>query len=129
MGGSPWLIGKHALILQHYDERLRPSEIRFDKMDIWVWILNLPLGWMNRHQGERAMGLIGKVKKIDVDKDGKASGPYLRARVTIDVTKALRRGVLRKTKKEGHPEWFDLQYEKLPFYCLSCGTGALKIGM
>lgn len=26
-----------------------------------------------------------------------------------------------KTRKEAHLEWFDLQYEKLPFYCLSCG--------
>jgi hypothetical protein len=67
------------------------------------------------------MNLIGKVKKMDVDRDGKASGPYLRARVAIDVVKPLRRGVLLKTRKEGNPEWFEIQYEKLPFYCLSCG--------
>jgi len=30
---------------------------------------------MNRHRGEHAMGLVGVVKKMDVDKDGKASGP------------------------------------------------------
>lgn len=63
LGGSPWMVGRHALLLQHYDERLRPSEIRFDRMDIWVRILNLPLGWMNRHRGERAMSLIGKVRR------------------------------------------------------------------
>jgi hypothetical protein len=65
-------------------------------MDIWVRILNLPLGWMNRHRGERAMGLIGTVKKMDVDKDGKANGAYLCARIAIDVAKALRRGVILK---------------------------------
>lgn len=84
------MVGKHALILQNYDEHLRPTEIKFDQMDIWVLILNLPLGWMNQHRGERAMNLIGKVKKIDVDKDGKASGSYLRTRVAIDVAKPLR---------------------------------------
>jgi hypothetical protein len=39
------------------------------------------------------MGLIGNVKKIDVDKHGKANGPYLRGRVAIDVNKLVRRGV------------------------------------
>lgn len=96
LGGSPWMVGRHALLLQSYDERLKPSDIRFDHMDIWVRILNLPLGWMNRHRGERAMGLIGTVKKMDVDKDGKANGAYLCARVAIDVAKALRRGVILK---------------------------------
>lgn len=121
LGGSPWLVGKHALLLQPYDEQVKPSEIRFDRMEIWVRILNLPIGWMNRHHGERAMVLIGVVQKIDVDKDGKASGSFLRARVAIEVGKALRRGVVLKTRKDAEAEWFDIQYEKLPFYCLACG--------
>lgn len=37
------------------------------------------------------------------------------------MAKALCRGVLLKTKKDGIPEWFDIQYKKLLFYCLSCG--------
>jgi len=121
LSGSPWVVGKHAVILRDYQEDLKPSEITFDRMDIWVRILDLPLGWMNQHRGERAMGLIGEVKKMDVDKDGKASGPFLRARVAIEVAKPMRRGVLLKTKRDGAPVWFDIQYEKLPFFCLSCG--------
>ena len=34
LGGSPWMVGRHALLLQTYDENLKPSEIRFDRMDI-----------------------------------------------------------------------------------------------
>lgn len=77
LGGSPWSIRKHAIILREYDESLKPSEIRFDRMEIWARIINLPLGWMNKHRGERVFGMIGDVKRLDVDKDGKASGPYL----------------------------------------------------
>jgi hypothetical protein len=77
---------------------------------------------MNKSRGERVMGLIGSVKKMDVDKEGKASGPFLRARVAIEVTKPVRRGVLVKTKRDSDPELFDLQYEKLPYYCSSCGV-------
>jgi hypothetical protein len=99
LAGSPWMVGRHALILQNYDERLRPSEVRFDYMDIWVRIMNLTLGWMNQHHGERAMSLIGAVKKMDVDRDGKASGSFLRARVVIEVAKPLRRGATENKKK------------------------------
>lgn len=42
--------------------------------------------------------------------------------MAIDVAKPMRRGVLLKTKKDAEPEWFDMQYEKLPFFCLSCGS-------
>lgn len=74
------------------------------------------------------MGLVGVVRKLEVDSDGKASGPYLRGRVAIVVAKSLRRGVLLKTKKDAAPEWFYLQYEKLPYYCLACGiVGHLEL--
>jgi hypothetical protein len=68
------------------------------------------------------MGLIGEVKKMDDDKAGKASGPFLRGRVSIEIAKPLRRGVLLKMKKDGEPEWFAVQYEKLPFFCLAYGV-------
>jgi hypothetical protein len=68
------------------------------------------------------MGMIGAVKKLEDDKDGKASGPFLRAWVGIEIAKPIRRGVLLKMKKDGQPEWFDAQYEKLPFFCMSCGV-------
>lgn len=121
LAGSPWLVGKHAVILRDYDDKLIPFETVFDKINLWVRILNLPLRWMNAHRGVRAMGLIGDVKKMDVDGDGKASGAFLRARVAVDLAKPLRRGVLLKTDKAKPPDWFDLQYEKLPFFCHSCG--------
>jgi hypothetical protein len=67
------------------------------------------------------MGLIGTVRSMDVDKDGKASGPYLRARVSIELSKPIHRGIMLKVKKEVAHEWFDIQYEKLPYFCSSCG--------
>lgn len=115
------LVGKHAVILKECDEKLRPFEICFDCMDIWVRILNLPLGWMNQHRGVRAMRLLGEVKRMDVDGDGKASGAFLRACVAMEINKLINRGVLLKLTRYGEPEWFDAQYEKLPFFCFSCG--------
>jgi hypothetical protein len=90
-------------------------------MEIWVRILNLPLGWMNQQRGKWAMSLVGTVMNMDVDKDGKASGSFLQALMAIEVAKPLWRGVFLKTMNEGNPEWFDIQYEKLPFFCFACG--------
>jgi hypothetical protein len=51
LSGSPWMVGKYAVLLQEYDEKLSASDIIFDRLELWVWILNLPLGWMNRARG------------------------------------------------------------------------------
>jgi hypothetical protein len=77
LSASPWIFGKYSVILREYDDKLKPSEIRFDRMEIWARLLDVPLGWMNKHRGARAMGLLGKVVKMYVDEDGKASGPFL----------------------------------------------------
>jgi hypothetical protein len=89
---------------------------------MWVQILDLPFGWMNDKHGARAVGLIGEVKKVEADSEGKAGGPFLRARVVIDISKPLRRSImLKKDKSFAPPEWFKIQYENLPFFCFSCG--------
>jgi hypothetical protein len=78
LASTPWMVEQYTVVLQNYDEKLSASEIIFDRMEMWVRILNLPLGWMNQTRGFRAMSLIGRVTKLDVDKDGKASGAFLR---------------------------------------------------
>lgn len=108
LAGSPWIAGKHTVILKEYDEKIKLSEICFDRMDIWLRILNLPLGWMNQHRGVRAIRLLGQVKRMDVDGDGKV----------------IKRGVLLRMTRDGEPEWFDAQYKKLPLFCFSCGMMA-----
>ncbi|CAO2039933.1 unnamed protein product [Urochloa humidicola] len=121
LNGSPWMVGKHAVILREYDETLKPSDVSFARMELWVHILDLPFGWMNVKRATRAAELIGEVVKIDAGHDGKISGAYARARVAVEIDKPLRRGVLLKTDRTKPPEWYKIQYEKLPFYCYSCG--------
>lgn len=121
LAGTPWMVSRYAVILKVYDEKLSASDIVFDRMEMWVRILDLPLGWMNQSRGARAMSLIGHVVKMDVDADGKASGAFLRARVAIEIDKPMRRGVLLRMSRTEEPRWFQAQYEKLPYYCFACG--------
>jgi hypothetical protein len=71
---------------------------------------------MNTKRGARAAGLISEILKIEADTSGKVSGPYLWARIVVDMTKPLRSGILLdKDKSSPPPKWFDVQYENLPF--------------
>jgi len=58
--GSPWMVGKHAVVLQEYDEALKPSDVSFAKMELWVRILNLPFGWMNERRSSRRLASLEK---------------------------------------------------------------------
>lgn len=89
--------------------------MRFDNMLIWVRILDFPFKWMNKKKGTKAAGLVGRVDKVDVDEHGEASGTYFRARVEIPIDKPLKRYITLEDNKVD--EYFDLQYEKLPFFC------------
>ncbi|KAM0833451.1 hypothetical protein ACQ4PT_064250 [Festuca glaucescens] len=113
------MVGRHAVLLQELDALLRPSDVRFDTMSIWTRIMDLPFGWMNDKKGLKIAKLIDKQCSVDVDEFGEASGTFLRARVAILVDQPLRRWVI--VRRDGHDERFNLQYEKLPFYCFSCG--------
>jgi hypothetical protein len=88
-------------------------------MSIWVRILNLPFEWMNEKKGRKIAGVIDKNCSVDVDEFGVASGTFLRARVAIPFDQPLRRWVT--IRRDGRDECFQLQYEKLPFFCFGCG--------
>ena len=76
---------------------------------------------MNEQWGRKIAGMIGTVEKVDVDAQRRAWGPYLRAKVKIDITKPLRRGVALFSAKRKRTEWYEIRYEKVPNYCYSCG--------
>jgi hypothetical protein len=121
LGGSPWNVGNRAVLVQEFDANLRPTDIVLNHMLIWVRIKNLPFGLMNKSWGEELAGKIGKLEKVDADSNGRAWGPYLRVKVRINITKPLRRGVSIFSVKRQKKEWYEVQYEKLPSYCYSCG--------
>lgn len=74
LAGAPWMVGRHAVILQQHDERLSASKITVNQMKIWARLLNLALGYMNQQRVFWVKSLIGNVIKMDVDGHGKASG-------------------------------------------------------
>ena len=86
--GSPWHISKNAVILSEFDECMCPPELKFDKLKVWARVVNLPFNLRT----ETWCKAIAK----QIDKEASSvhfdhGGGYLRARVTLDVAKPLRR--------------------------------------
>ncbi|CAO2160944.1 unnamed protein product [Urochloa humidicola] len=121
LDGSPWNVSGKAVLVQRFDPNLRPTDVVFDKMPIWIRICDLPFGLMNRIWGTELAKKVGSVEKVDVDAQGRAWGPYLRAKVLIDISKPLLRCITIFSNKRQTIERYKVQYEKLPNYCYSCG--------
>jgi hypothetical protein len=119
--GSPWHVGRHAVLLNEFDPSLRPTEYCFEELDVWVRILNLPYGLMNNQWGKDLAGRIGKVGKMDVDDKGRAWGDYLRFRAAIKIKEPLMRCVSVFSQKRQATEHYTVMYECLATFCFSCG--------
>lgn len=80
--GGPWRLGKHAILLKDYDPRVRPEDVVFNELPIWLRIMKLDYEMMNAERGKPLAGKLGTVEKVEVDENGRACrGSYLRARV------------------------------------------------
>ncbi|KAM0872185.1 hypothetical protein ACQ4PT_038881 [Festuca glaucescens] len=118
---SPWTVSKFAVVLENFDSRCSPSELRFDKLLIWVRVIDLPYNKLNEEWGTRIAKKIGEFVKLDANKDGLVSAQYLRARVFIKVNDPLMRWVGLDSKRLDKTFWYAIQYEFLPYFCFSCG--------
>jgi hypothetical protein len=120
----PWVVGRHAVILQDFDVDRRPKNMVFNKLKIWVRIFDLPFGYMHKRWGSAiagSLGIEGSVPKVDCDETGRCWGSFMRVRVVVDVDKPLMRGVTVFSKRRNATKWFSVQYEQLPRYSFSCG--------
>ncbi|KAM0927037.1 hypothetical protein ACQ4PT_003157 [Festuca glaucescens] len=119
---SPWTVSNKACILENFVDCQRPAEIRFDKLLIWVRVLNLPFNLLNSTWGDRiAKEISDDVVRVDVNKQGLTSGGFLRARVWIKVDVPLRRCIAIDSSRRESCDWYELEYEGLPYFCFACG--------
>jgi hypothetical protein len=122
MKNGPWQFDFSAILLKKFDGSVRPSDMVFDTLDVWVRVLDLPMDMMNKVYRELIGGWIGKFISVDVDEEGMAWGEDLRIRVAIRVDQPLLRGVLLKESDEDEDsKWFDRKYKKIPHFCFDCG--------
>uniref|UniRef100_A0ACD5TX21 Uncharacterized protein n=1 Tax=Avena sativa TaxID=4498 RepID=A0ACD5TX21_AVESA len=97
---------------------MKPSELRFDRLSIWVRVVNLPFHLRDQKWWKPIAQQIDKQAK-DIHFDH--AGGYLRARVSVEVSSPLRRWVLIESARRQSTNLYDIQYEHAPHFCFSCG--------
>ena len=103
--GSPWHISKHAVILADFEDHMRPDEVSFDRLHMWIRVPNLAYNLRNEAWGKLiAQQIDKKASMVQFD----YVGGYLRARVSIDVNKPLRRWILINSAKRKKEEAYDI---------------------
>ncbi|KAK1670691.1 hypothetical protein QYE76_058850 [Lolium multiflorum] len=80
--GSPWHVSNNAVILSEFEDCMKPSELKFDRLSLWARVLNLPFNLRDKKWWKPIAQQIDKqAEEVQFDH----VGGYLRARVTINV--------------------------------------------
>jgi hypothetical protein len=116
--GSPWHISKNAVILSEFKDCMKPSELCFDKLQLWPCVIYLPFNLREKKWWKIISGQIDKQAK-DVEFDH--VGAFLRARVTVDIANPLRICILINSARRQCVDMYEVQYEQIPHFCFSCG--------
>ncbi|KAF7128180.1 hypothetical protein RHSIM_Rhsim11G0009900 [Rhododendron simsii] len=109
------------LVLARWNHDMTIEDLDFSQSPFWVQIHGLPLGQMNRKNGETIANLIGKLDSSGMKAyDTTIFKDYLRLRVIIDITKPLKKGFFLK-RREKDDLWIRFKYERLSDFCYVCG--------
>jgi hypothetical protein len=118
---GPWMFGKDLVVMIDLDDSKSIEEMEFTFVPIWVRVMKLPFGMMNKAVGEAIGDEIGSFISMDLCEDDTTKGRYLRIKVRVDIRKPLMRGVTVFTGEEDKPVWCPLEYEYLLDFCYTCG--------
>ncbi|KAL5849009.1 hypothetical protein ACOSQ4_007022 [Xanthoceras sorbifolium] len=83
-------------------------------------IYNIPLVCMNRRSASMLAGVLGEVIEIPLESK-ECWGKFLRVKVSIDISKLLKRGIRLWLEEFGLLIVAPMRYECLPDYCFACG--------
>ncbi|KAK3016308.1 hypothetical protein RJ639_007628 [Escallonia herrerae] len=117
----PWSIMSSHMVVRDWPPDLTMKEINFNFSPFWIRICGLPPNQMTKANVSKIADNIGALLEVDFTANGKIAWcKYLRIRVKIDVPKPIQTGFYI-TKEGSQKAWVQLQYERLPDFCFSCG--------
>ncbi|CAL9013385.1 unnamed protein product, partial [Prunus brigantina] len=118
--GGPWNFDKALVLLETPDGSVAPSKMILNYADFWVQVHNVPLSCMSTNMGRQIGNSFGRCLDVMEGMDGECLGKFLRIRVSVDVSKPLRRGK-KMLLPSGNNVFVEFRYERLPEFCFCCG--------
>ncbi|KAL0445841.1 UNVERIFIED_CONTAM: hypothetical protein Slati_1712000 [Sesamum latifolium] len=116
---SKWYFGRHK-VLGMVHEHDNPRRVNLDWCEFHVLVHDLPIGKMTKDMAILLGNQLGRFKDVDMDNSMGLWGASMRIRVSLDITKPLRR-VLKLKTTMGDELLVTFTYEKLPNFCYHCG--------
>lgn len=99
MEGCPWSFNRRALVMSRLRDGDNPRSVELNTMDLWVQIYDLKAGFMTERILREVGNYIGKFVTSGPSNFVGKWRDYFRIRVTIDITKPLKRKM--KIRKSG----------------------------
>ncbi|TXG51627.1 hypothetical protein EZV62_024151 [Acer yangbiense] len=96
------------------------SQLKFNKVELWIQIHDVPIIGMNRRSAKWMAEQIGRVIEIPIESKD-CWGKFIKVKVQIDITKPLKRWLRLKLDKSDVIVMVSLKYERLPEFCYFCG--------
>ncbi|KAL9666869.1 hypothetical protein QQ045_001213 [Rhodiola kirilowii] len=118
--GGPWTYSDCAVIIRRWDGNIKLDNLNFDKVQLWMQIHNLPLGFIEDEFARGFAELAGTIYKRPVAEAGVLRKRFVRYKIEIDVNQPVVPGVYFKDKN-GELLWIAFKYERLPQFCEFCG--------
>ncbi|KAH9716467.1 hypothetical protein KPL71_021472 [Citrus sinensis] len=117
---GPWHFDKALIVLVEPVGMGSIKRQTFTHTSFWVQIHGMPIKCMVKETIEKLGEKIGLVEEVETDEEGECIGPFALVKISVDITKTLRRILI--LKQEGEEDIVMLiKYERLPDFCFCCG--------
>ncbi|KAJ1420313.1 Zinc knuckle CX2CX4HX4C [Sesbania bispinosa] len=116
---SPWNFDRSLVVLKEMNPNKNPNEEDLKEALFWVRIYDLPIALRVDSIAKMIGNTIGSFVRWDSSDDQKF-GSSIRVRVNMDITKALRRGMMIK-RGDRAPIKIFFKYERVGNFCYCCG--------
>ncbi|KAL9458876.1 hypothetical protein AB3S75_007708 [Citrus x aurantiifolia] len=122
MVGGPWHFNRALIALT---EPAGIGDIKkqdFSHVSFWVQIHDVPIMCMSKDMVAELGKVIGKVEEVETDAAGECFGQFLRLRISVDITKPLKKIIeLEQEKEDADDIPMRVMYERLPDICFCYG--------
>lgn len=115
---GPWLYDNASMIIQKITPGEVAKEVPLDKLELWVQVHGLPLGYTQEKTGKGCGAFLGAYREYDVKNE--LHSKYMRIRVGINVSQPLKRD-MKLRNKNGECVTVKFKYERLGTFCYRCG--------